>query len=428
MSFNKLLILLLFLLPLNLFAYLDPGSGSMLFSALIGIVATLFFVFKGIFFKLIDLPAHFRGLSKRERIENKIVIYSEGPQYWGVFKPIVEELSRRAVPCLYLSGKENDPGLSCGLPNIKTRCIGEGNKAFFILNTLEADVLIMTTPGLDVLQIKRSKGVKNYVHITHSAGGVTGYAIFGTDYYDVVLTGGDADTEFIRTIEKVRDLKPKKIIEVGCAYLDSTREKLASIETAKPVDGRKRVLLSPTWGIHGLLKKCGVELISRLVESDRFEITVRPHPQAQISEKDLLDELQKKFPESSYFHWDFSPDNLPALANADIMISDFSGIIFDYTLLFKRPVIALVSSYDRRGRDASDYPKDPWNIDFLKRYGHIIEKSDIPNIVEIIDNSLDEGISDEIYEYVKNSMDKYPGESGRRSVDVILELIAPKQP
>lgn len=426
MSSGKMLVLLLFLLPLNLFAYLDPGSGSMLFSALIGIVATLFFVFKGIFFKLIDLPAHFRGLSKRERVENKIVIYSEGSQYWGVFKPIVEELSRRGLPCLYLSGKENDPGLSCNLPGIKTQCIGEGNKAFFILNTLEAEVLVMTTPGLDVLQIKRSKGVRNYIHITHSAGGISGYSIYGTDYYDVVLTGGDADTEFIRAIESVRNLKPKKIVEVGCAYLDSTREKLAKLEEKKPDGDRKNLLISPTWGIHGLLKKCGEELIGKLVGSNLFEITVRPHPQSLISEKDLLDELQMKFPESDCFHWDFSPENLPALAKADIMISDFSGIIFDYTLLFKRPVLALESNYDRRGRDASDYPKDPWNIDFLKRFGHIIEPADIQNIVEIVNNSLDEGISDEIYEYVKNSMDKYPGESGRRSVDVIQELLSKK--
>ena len=35
-----------------IFAYLDPGTGSMIVSAIIGAVATLAFVFKGFFFKL----------------------------------------------------------------------------------------------------------------------------------------------------------------------------------------------------------------------------------------------------------------------------------------------------------------------------------------------------------------------------------------
>lgn len=34
------------------FAYLDPGTGSMIVSAIIGVAATLAFVFKGFFFKL----------------------------------------------------------------------------------------------------------------------------------------------------------------------------------------------------------------------------------------------------------------------------------------------------------------------------------------------------------------------------------------
>lgn len=37
------------------FAYLDPGTGSMIVSAIIGVAATLVFVFKGFFFKLAGL-------------------------------------------------------------------------------------------------------------------------------------------------------------------------------------------------------------------------------------------------------------------------------------------------------------------------------------------------------------------------------------
>jgi len=76
---NSIFILfLLFFLPLSLFGYLDPGSGSMLFSALVGIVATLFFMIKGFFFKIIDFFRYLAGKKDFEHSKtNKIVFYSE---------------------------------------------------------------------------------------------------------------------------------------------------------------------------------------------------------------------------------------------------------------------------------------------------------------------------------------------------------------
>ncbi len=45
-------ILLLFIPVLPLFAYLDPGTGSMIVSAIIGALATVAFVLKGWFYKI----------------------------------------------------------------------------------------------------------------------------------------------------------------------------------------------------------------------------------------------------------------------------------------------------------------------------------------------------------------------------------------
>lgn len=47
------------------FAYLDPGTGSIVVSAIIGAVATVVFVFKGWFFKLFGM------LKKGKKIEDR---------------------------------------------------------------------------------------------------------------------------------------------------------------------------------------------------------------------------------------------------------------------------------------------------------------------------------------------------------------------
>ena len=413
-------------IPMPLLAYLDPGSGSMLFSAVIGIVATVFFVIKGLFYKILDIPGYIRGM-KRDRNRHSIVFYSEGSQYWNVFMPVIKKLDEKGIHVIYLSSSKSDPGLNSGFSNIESRWIGEGNKAFFALNMLSAEVLVMTTPGLDVLQIKRSRGVKKYVHITHSSGGVSGYSTFGLDYYDAVLTGGEGDKEFIETIEKVRSLPAKEIVPIGCTYLDVMREKFAVMEPHAFNNGRRTVLISPTWGSHGLLNKYGQELLSILRSAGKFNIIVRPHPQSFVSEKVLMDKLESEFPENDVFKWDRNPDGLCSMKSADIMISDFSGIVFDFIFLFRKPVLTFRSQYDRKGKDSMDYPGIPWNIRSLDLVGRSLEKEDIPNIVSVVDSFIEAGISDDVFNKLKEGMDKCPGESGAKGAEFIINIAGEKK-
>ena len=423
-----LLFLILLCIPFTLFAYLDPGSGSMLFSAIVGIIATLFFVLKSFLFKIINIPTYISGkksgISKTKT--DKIVFYSEGPQYWNVFLPILRELNERKVSCTFLYSKKEDPVLESGLEYVNPIYIGEGNKAFFMLNTLSADVCIMTTPGLDVLQIKRSPGVKKYIHIPHSTGGCSGYATYGLDYYDVVLTGGDADIAMLRELEAVRKQPEKELVAIGCTYMDILREDLKTLrpEGFNLRSDRKTILLSPTWGLHGLLRKFGEKILTDLTNSNEFNIIVRPHPQAFISDRDLIDELMVKFPDSETLLWDKAPHGLQSMNRSDIMVSDFSGIIFDYILLFGRPVLAFKGKYDKRGHDSMDLEKDPWNLQAVEKTGISIEESNVSNLIDLIREKLDDKTAFSDYlKYLHDGMDKYPYETGKRGADAIIKVV-----
>lgn len=63
-----------FLLMISIFpvfAYLDPGTGSMVVSAIIGAVATLVFIFKGWFFKLFGLLKKGKKAEDKEKVDKK---------------------------------------------------------------------------------------------------------------------------------------------------------------------------------------------------------------------------------------------------------------------------------------------------------------------------------------------------------------------
>ena len=203
------------------YSYIDPGTGSMLFAVLTGVISTLFFAGKTFFIKIKTMPFLFNKENAKKAAEKKhFVFYSEGKQYWNVFKPVIDEFCSRGIKVYYYTSDEEDPGLNYKSEWIDSSFIGKGNKAFSKLNILEADICIMTTPGLDVYQLERSKGVKHYSHILHAVDDTTLYKLFSFDYFDSILLTGEYQKKDIRKLEEIRGTKEKDLYVTGCTYLD----------------------------------------------------------------------------------------------------------------------------------------------------------------------------------------------------------------
>ena len=60
-----------------------------------------------------------------------------------------------------------------------------------------------------------------------------------------------------------------------------------------------------------------------------YRIIIRPHPQSFTSDKEVIDPLLVKYPDSDMLKWDREADNFDSLNEADILISDFSSVVFD---------------------------------------------------------------------------------------------------
>ena len=394
--------------------YIDPGTGSMLFSIVIGLVTMLYFVGKAAFIKLKFVLSGGKAVANGDRYP--FVIYSEGAQYWNVFKPIIEEFEKRQVPVVFYTSSEKDPVFTEKLTYVKLEFIGEGNKAFTRLNFLEADVCLMTTPSLDVYQLKRSRGVRHYSHILHSPGDATTYRLFGLDYFDSVLLTGEYQKAHLRLLEEKRGTEVKDLEVVGCPYLDVLQEKVSSLKVAgeKPFT----VLVAPSWGKSGILARYGQKLLDPLVETG-FTIIVRPHPQSAQSEKDMLDQLKQRYEQKPNLEWDFSRENLASLSRADIMLSDFSGVIFDYAFLFDRPFMYVKADFDAIPYDAYDIGEEPWTFRVLDDIGLELKPESFSAIKEVLLDACDNKLLTENRTKAKDTAWQYRGESGERVVDYL---------
>lgn len=367
--------------------YIDPGSGSMLVTIIIGIVSTLLFAFKKQFLKI-----KFRLLGgKAEKTnQNKLpyVIFSDNKRYWNVYEPICDEFERRETECYYWTSSPDDPAFNKGYKYVTCEFIGEGNKAFAKLNMMDARICFSTTPGLDVLQWKRSKNTDYYVHTYHAVDEGTGYRMFGIDFFDSVLLSGDFQERYIRILEGKRNFPVKEVKTVGCTYLDAMMKRKNEMEVQDDSDKPFTVLLAPSWGDESILNKFGERILTALRDTG-YRIIVRPHPQSYTSDAKLMKELKEKFPETEMFSWNSDNDNFNVLAESDIMITDFSGIIFDYTFIFDRPLIYADTSMDTAPYDAAWIDEPVWRLAILPELGKKLEESDFDDIKSVIDSVSD---------------------------------------
>ncbi len=402
--------------------YIDPGTGAMLFTTLIGLITTGAFVLRKAFIKLKFLLS--AGKIETGSVSEKlpIIIFSDSKRYWIVFKAICDELERRGQECYYWTISEDDEALNEHYEYIHCSFIGDGNKAYAKLNMANAYICLSTTPGLDVYQWRRSKNVDYYVHTSHAVSGYTNYRMFGLDFFDAVLLTGEFQENEIRTLEKVRNLPEKELYIVGSTYMDHYDNRYKSEGAIHKKDGETTVLLAPSWGQGSILNKFGVEFLEAL-KNTGYNIIVRPHPQSKTSEKELLDRLERSFPNSEKWQWNYDTENFDALRQSDIMITDYSGVIFDYTFVFDGPVI-----YTDVELDVSPY--DTWWVDFtlwreqvLPMLGHRLGKEDVSRIKEVIDETIHDVKNREGREKARQEAWMYRGDAAVRTADYLINKL-----
>lgn len=408
-------------MALPLCAYIDPMSGSTILYLAAGLFAALFYGLRGFFYRLVNLWKG-RGFITRDSIKNcDIIFYSEGKQYWHVFLPIIKALEKKNVNCAYLTSDKMDPGLEYESEFVYSHYLGGMAQSWSYLNNIQATVVIMTTPQLDIMTLKKSKGVKHYSHVLHSPTDIHTYRKFAFDYFDSVLCSGPYQIKSIRDIERIRKSEPKLLLETGLTYFDIMSQTYTPSIKEKSND-KTVVLIAPTWQPFCILNRFGIELIDLLLSSEQFHILLRPHPQSYVSYPDVVKEIEDRFCEREDFEIDKNASGIDSLNRADVMISDVSGVVFDFAFIHDKPVVFFDVPFTGKGMEASNLSHTAWELQVREHLGALVDEDKLSDIAKIVKDVVEYPPVGKIDQLRTSSVYNF-GRAGEKAAEQILDIL-----
>jgi hypothetical protein len=406
---------------MRIILYIDPASTSALLYIIIALVATIAYTLRGFFYKVknLILGKGFKSVSDFDDID--IIFYSEGKQYWSVFLPIIRALEKKQVPCAYITSDESDPGLSHKSEIFKSKFIGNLTMTSVYLNKLKAKFVGMTTPQLDVMMIRRSKKVRHYGHIVHAPIDVFTYRKFAFDYFDSVFCSGPHQIKGIEKLEDSRGTDKKLLLETGLTYFDILLEGIRNNES--PQKTRPVVLVAPTWKDYSIINRFGVSFFENLLQDNFYDVILRPHPQTYVSYPEIISEIEERFKSEQRFSIDRNPLGTDSMAKADLMISDLSGVIWDFAFLYSKPVLLLKTEFDSiEGFEGSELDYEMWEMRERGRLGKVFDEHDVDNIDSIVIELLKNPPNMQLQELKDESVYNF-GKAGDVAAKQIIEIV-----
>jgi len=367
-----------------------------------------------------------RRLRKLPASERAIVFYSEGPEYWVHYQPIVGHLTgvmgRRVC---YVSSSPRDPGLHQNDPLIRPFDIGKGLVRTIFFKVLDGGVLVLTMTDLGNLYIRRSALPVHFAYVYHSL--VSTHMIYRTrafEHYDSILCCGPHHVAELRQTEALYGLSETPLFEHGYGRLDSILA--ARGEKPRPAageGGQKRILVAPSWGPRGLFESgLGETLVDRLLEAG-FQVTVRPHPQTLILDRDCLTRLVGRFDGHPGFadEEDVGPED--SLHAADLMVSDWSGAGLEFAFALERPVLFIDVPRKVNNPDYERLENVPIEVALREELGAVVAPERIGDAPRMADELLAAG--DRYAEQARRLREKWVynvGESGARGAEILAQL------
>lgn len=323
-------------------------------------------------------------------VNKHLVFYSENNGFYKYYQGIIEYILKNTnIVIHYITSDPNDNIFKMAEENdhIKAYYIGE-KKLITLMMKMDADVVVMTMPDLENYHIKRSYIRKDieYVYIPHCMDSLNMTMRKGSmDHFDAVLCTGKHHKEEIEKTEEVYGLPKKTIVEWGYSLLDSMRE---DYQKSKKSSGDiKSILIAPSWQKDNIVDSCLDELLDNL-KGHGYKVTVRPHPQHVRHMPERMEELKQRFADNDdiEIQTDFSSNS--TVFEADMMITDWSGIAYEYAYTTCKPVLFINTPMKVMNPEYKKIDVEPINIWMRESIGATLNPDEMDKVSDLVSDML----------------------------------------
>lgn len=254
----------------------------------------------------------------------------------------------------------------------------------FVFNRLRADCMFLTMPDLQQFLFKRSPAVAEYVYVFHALVSThQQYRPGAFDYYDTILCAGPHHEKEIRLREKKYMLPAKNLMPYGYPILEDW-----SIMPAK--NDVVRITIAPSWYPGCILETCFYELVENLRKIN-CNVGVRFHPEFVKRRRKKYEEIIRFIKTTPNITVDTEPDVRISLCKTNILITDRSGIAFEFALATGRQVIFIDTVPKKFNDEADNLGIIPVEDSFRSKIGVRIQPDRLDTIGEHINAIIEEG-------------------------------------
>ena len=363
--------------------------------------------------------------------ERSIVFYSEDISSFVHFEQIIHELTKEmGYQICYVTSAKDDPILNSQNKKIKAFYIGLGATRTKFFMELKAEVLVMTMPSLETYFIKRSRVYPvHYVYVFHSINSThRNYRKNAFDHFDSIFCTGPHHVKEIIATEQLYNLKRKNLVKCGYGLIDKLQKnKPVKNQEMCTKDERKKILVAPSWGKKGLLETKGLELVKILLDAD-YHVTVRPHPMTVRKWPKIIKTIRNEFKYNSNFEMETDVSSFESLYSTYGLISDWSGIGFEYAFVCERLVLYVDVPHKNNNPDYNKISCEPLESSIRNLIGVVISPNELEGIPKIIESTYENtDLFKTKVQEVRNKTVFNFGQSGINGAQEIVKILSRKK-
>lgn len=317
-------------------------------------------------------------------IKNKdIVIYSERSVYYKYLKFIIQDILKETdKDVLYISSDENDDIFKNTNKRIKKFYINTLLKPFMQFLDCKIFITSLTELGNYNFQLSKNKDIK-YLYIFHAVVSTTMmYKKNAFNNYSAIFCAGPHHNIEIREFEKRNNLAEKTLINYGYPLLN---ELIKEYKDNKQQHDKPVVLIAPSWHDDNILNTCIYDILNNI--SEKYDIIIRPHPEYLKRYNHKFINIEKNIKNKNVY---FDRDMLSSksLYTSDILITDWSGISFEYSFASLNPVIFINTPKKVHNEEYDLYENKPIEVTLRQHLGINLNYNEINNIETYIDDFI----------------------------------------